>query len=269
MRPSKIPEIRELMSRDYREDVRRLNGLLNRHGDAGLQEVPPVPFTGNIDAMERGKCICLIGINPQFPALSRDAHKDEIAPTKKMVDRSLGGDSGAYQEFIDSRLGYFEGAMANWVHYGKLGKGYAENFFLGETDRSVWGRHAFAADILPYWSTDTSKISMSRFRMQINEDPALLLHQRMLARVIEETRPDFVHINGISAGRLFQKLYCSEHPLEPWGDLGDEHNLMFGHASFGEFRVPIMTHNQFGQWGPSSRHWPEFAGAWRQWKSNQ
>jgi hypothetical protein len=54
MRPSQLPEIRELMSRDYRTDVRRLNELLNSRGDAGLQEVPPVPFTGDIDSMGRG-----------------------------------------------------------------------------------------------------------------------------------------------------------------------------------------------------------------------
>ena len=266
MRPSQIPEIRKLMMRNYQTDVRRLNGLLNSRGDAGLQEVPPVPFTGDIDAMEPGNCICLIGINPHFPALSRDAHKDEIAPTTKMVERFHNGDSIAFQEFIDSRLGYFKGKMANWVHYGSLGRGYAENFFPNESDRSVWERNAFAADILPYWSTDTNKISLSRFGKHIDKDPSLLLHQRMLSRMIEEVRPAMVHVNGISAGRLVDKLYCKEHPLKPWRGLGEEHNLMFGHASFGRIRVPVMTHNQFGQWGPKSKHWPEFANAWREWQ---
>ena len=266
MRPSQIPEIRKLMMRNYQTDVRRLNGLLNSRGDAGLQEVPPVPFTGDIDAMEPGNCICLIGINPHFPALSRDAHKDEIAPTTKMVERFHNGDSIAFQEFIDSRLGYFKGKMANWVHYGSLGRGYTENFFPKESDRSVWERNAFAADILPYWSTDTNKISLSRFGKHIDKDPSLLLHQRMLSRMIEEVRPAMVHVNGISAGRLVDKLYCKEHPLKPWRGLGEEHNLMFGHASFGRIRVPVMTHNQFGQWGPKSKHWSEFANAWREWQ---
>lgn len=268
MRVSQIPEIRELMSRDYQADVRRLNELLNSRGDADLREVPPIPFTGDVDSIERGNCICVIGINPHFPALSRDAHKDEIAPTKEMVERFHNGDEGAYQEFIDSRLGYFKGKMANWIHYESLGRGYAENFFPKEDYRGVWQKNAFAADILPYWSTDTRKISMSRLTKNIDKDPSLILHQRMLSRMIEEIQPDAVHVNGISAGRLVDKLYCDEHPLEPWGNMGEEHNLMFGRASFGSISVPVMAHNQFGQWGPKSRHWPEFATAWRQWRDN-
>ena len=268
MRPSQLPEIRELMSRDYRADVRRLNELLNGRGDAGLQEVPPVPFTGDIDSMGRGNCICLIGINPHFPALSRDAHEDEIAPTKEMIARFRNGEEGAYQEFTDSRLGYFKGKMANWVHYENLGRGYAENFFPDEDYRSVCDTNAFATDILPYWSTDTVKISQSKLKDNIDEDQSLILHQRMLSRMIEAIGPGMVHVNGISAGRLVDKLYCRQNPLKKWGDLGEEHNLMFGHASFGSARVPVMTHNQFGQWGPKARHWPEFAAAWREWRDS-
>ena len=268
MRPSQLPEIRELMSRDYRADVRRLNELLNIRGDAGLEEIPPIPFTGDIDSMERGNCICLIGINPHFPALSRDAHEDEIAPTKEMIARFRNGEEGAYQEFTDSRLGYFRGKMANWVHYKVPGMGYAENFFPDEDYRSVWNTNAFATDILPYWSTDIGKISQSRLKKNISKDQSLILHQRMLSRMIEAIGPGMVHVNGISAGRLVSKLYCRQHPLKPWGDLGEEHNLMFGHASFGSVSVPVMTHNQFGQWGPKARHWPEFAAAWREWRDN-
>ena len=106
MRPSQLPEIRELMSRDYRADVRRLNELLNIRGDAGLEEIPPIPFTGDIDSMERGNCICLIGINPQFPRREKP-HRLEIGPTKETIARFHRGEEGAYQEFTDSRLGYF------------------------------------------------------------------------------------------------------------------------------------------------------------------
>ena len=50
-----------------------------------------------------------------------------------------------------------------------------------------------------------------------------------------------------SAGRLVNKLYCNDNPIKPWGRLGDEHNLMFGKATFGNYDVPVMTHNQFGR----------------------
>ena len=269
MKPSEIPEVKEFMSRDYFSDVHRLNKILNNRGDAGLQEVPPIPFTGDIDSMENGNCIFLIGINPHFPALSRDAHRKEIAPIKKMIRQFHEGNDIFYTEFIDSRLSYFRGNMANWIHYGGIGAGYAENFFPKQNQRSVWEKNIFAADILPYWSTDTSKISLSRLSKNIDKDPALILHQKMLCRLIEEIQPSMVHINGILAGRLVNKLYCNDNPIKPWGRLGDEHNLMFGKATFGNYDVPVMTHNQFGQWGPKKRHWPEFADAWRDWRSNQ
>ena len=99
-------------------------------------------------------------------------------------------------------------------------------------------------------------------------DPSLILHQRMLTRMIEAIGPGMVHVNGISAGRLVDKLYCRQNPLKKWGDLGEEHNLMFGHASFGSVSVPVMTHNQFGWGGPKARHWPEFAAAWREWRDS-
>ena len=269
MRPSEISEVREFMSRDYLSDVHRLNILLNNRGNAGLQEVPPIPFTGDIDSMERGNCIFMIGINPHFPALSRDAHINEIDPIKQLIQRFHEGNETSYLEFIKSRLSYFQGSMANWVHYDGIGAGYAENFFPNQSQRSVWRKNVFAADILPYWSTDTGKISLSKLGKNIDKDPALILHQKMLSKLIEEIQPSMVHINGISAGRLVNKLYCNEDPLKPWGMLGEEHNLMFGKASFGNFKVPVMTHNQFGQWGPKKRHWPEFAAAWSDWRSSQ
>lgn len=269
MKPSEIPEIRKFMSRDYKSDVDRLNEILNSRGNAGLQQVPPIPFTGDIDSMESGNCIFLIGINPHFPAISRDAHVNEIVPTKQMIQRFHSGHEESYQEFIDSRLNYFRGVMANWVHYGVMGRGYAENFFPQQNEKSVWEKNVFAADILPYWSADTGSISLSKLAKNINKDPSLILHQKMLAKIIEKIKPSVIHVNGISAGRLVDKLYCHDDPLESWGALGEEYNLMFGKASFGNFNVPVMTHNQFGQWGPKARHWPKFAAAWKQWSNNR
>ena len=268
MRPSQLPEIRELMSRDYRADVRRLNELLNIRCDAGLEEIPPKPYTGDIDSMERGNCICLIGINPQFPAPSREKpHRLEIGPTKETIARFHSGEEGAYQEFTNSRLDYFRGDMANWVHYGKLAEGYAESFFPDKDHKSVWQENAFAIDILPYWSTDTSKISESRHRNNIDKDPALVLHQAMISRLIEATQPCMIHVNGMEAGNPVNTRYCSSS-LKKWKGHGMDKNLMFGHASFGATVVPVMTHNQFGQWTSHRKYWSGFVDAWEEWRDS-
>ena len=123
MRPSQLPSIRQFMGRNHSKDVVRLNTVLNRNGDAGLEDMPPIPFTGDIDAMEKDNCICVLGSNPHWPAESRDAHQNEILPTRRMIEEFHEGEEQQYQSFIDSRLNYFRGNMANWVHYRRIGKG--------------------------------------------------------------------------------------------------------------------------------------------------
>jgi hypothetical protein len=252
------------MARDHSVDVRRLNSVLNINGDAGLEDMPPIPFTGDIDAMEQDNCICVLGINPHWPAESRDAHQNEIWPTREMVAAFQEGDEAQYQSFIGSRLNYFKGEMANWIHYKPIGAGYAENFFHGETYQSVWETNVFAIDILPYWSTGTDKISDSRLRNNIDKDPAMVLHQQMITEIIQRVKPSMIHVNGTTARRLVERFYC-HNPLQ---GSGEEYSLMFGDAHFGETVVPVMAHQQFGSWnGPSSKHWPEFAAAWNEWSS--
>ena len=251
------------MMRDHTEDVRRLNYVFNRNGDAGLEDMPPVPFTGDIDAMEAGNCVCVLGINPHWPTESRDAHQNEIIPFRKMVSALQEGDERHYQSFIDSRLGYFRGKMANWKHYKPIGSRYAEHFFHGQSYQSVWKRNAFALDILPYWSTGTGKISNSRLRKNIYSDPATATHQLMMSEIIQFTNPSLIHVNGTTARRLVEEFYCPE-PLE---HRGQEHSLMFGHARFGEKMVEVMAHQQLGSRnGPSSKHWPGFIEELRKWR---
>ena len=262
MRPSQLPSIREFMSRDHSEDVRRLNWALNKNGDAGLEDMPPIPFTGNIDGMEGGNCICVLGINPHWPAESRDAHQNEILPIRKMVAAFHRGEKGQYQSFINSRLDYFRREMANWKHYKPIGSRYAEHFFPSESYQSVWECNAFALDILPYWSTGTGKISDSRLRKNIRTDPAMSSHQRMMSEIVQFIQPSMIHVNGTTARRLVEEFYCPE-PLQ---SRGQEHSLMFGHAKFGETTVEVMAHQQLGSRnGPSSKHWPGFIDKWRKW----
>jgi len=45
-------------------------------------------------------------------------------------------------------------------------------------------------------------------------------------------------------------------------------NLMFGNASFGTTVVPVMSHNQFGQWTSHRKYWPRFVDAWEDWRDS-
>ena len=106
------------MMRDHTEDVRRLNYVLNRNGDAGLEDMPPVPFTGDIDAMESGNCVCVLGINPHWPTESRDAHQNEIIPFRKMVSALQEGGSdttnhSSIQDLVISEEKWLIGSITN------------------------------------------------------------------------------------------------------------------------------------------------------------
>ena len=264
MRPSQLPSIREFMARDHREDVDRLNKLLHSSGDAGLaREVPPIPFTGDIDSVEKGNCICLIGINPLWSA-KQDKHVQEYRPAERMISRFRVGDERAYGEYIESRLRYFEYDYANWGHFDKPARGYPELCFPNENKRSVWKKHAFAMDIVPYFSRNTRSLDGKKVAKFAKTDRALKNYQRVIKDIISATRPKIIHLNGSHGMHAFEKL------LEPRLDLQegfDKYKLNFGDVEIGGIQTKIFAHNQYGRWpsNPKVGDWPLFIEAWRSW----
>jgi len=268
MRPSQLPSIREFMARDHRDDVDRLNGLLHSSGDAGLaREVPPIPFTGDIDSVEKGNCICLIGINPLWSA-KQVKHVQEYRPAEGMISRFRSGEERAYDEYIESRQRYFDYEYANWGHFDKSGYGYPGLGFPNEHKRSVWKRHAFAMDIVPYFSRDAGRLDKKKIIKHVQTDPALENHHRIMKEVIMETQPKTIHINGSHGMYAFEKI------LKPKLELQEEfsqYKLKFGHVEIGGFRTKVLAHNQFapGRFTPNpyDKYWPMFIESWRNWLS--
>ena len=267
MRTSQLPSIREFMARDHREDVDRLNGLLHSSGDAGLaREVPPIPFTGDIDSVEKGNCICLIGINPLWSA-KQVKHEQEYRPAERMISRFRAGDEQAYGEYIESRLRYFEYDYANWVHFEKSSHGYPELAFPNEDMRSVWKRHAFAMDIVPYFSRNAVNLDRKKVADHAVTDPAQENHQRIMREIISMIQPKIIHLNGSHARRAFERYYC-EDELELRKEFA-RYKLKFGHTEIGGIQTKVFAHNQFA-WGgstphPPKKYWPLFIESWRKW----
>ena len=257
----------DFMKRNHIDDSRRLNQILSSSNDAGLvHKMPPIPFTGNIESMEMGNCVCLLGINPLWPAPRKPAHNLELKPAINMIRRLHDGDDHAFDDYLTTRLNYFSSGIANWGHFDKVGIGYAEYFFDGVDKRSVWNKNAFAVDVIPYFSRDASSLDRKRIVEQVSADVSLIQHQRILSSIISETQPLFLHLNGSHAIQVVEKLYC-EHSLERQGELGSQFGLRFGEAVINETKIKVLAHNQFGygRYNPSKKHWPEFARAWRNW----
>ena len=258
----------QFMLRDHEADTDRLNRILSSSGDAGLvRRMPPIPFTGDIESMQQGGCACLLGINPLWPAPGKPAHETELRPAMRLIKRLRAGDRSAFAEYMRTRMTYFSSGIANWGHFDKVGHGYAEHFFTSEDKRSVWDTHAFAMDVVPYFSRDATSLDRGRIVEQASSDPALRHHQRILASVIAETRPSVLHLNGSHAIQVVEALYC-DIPLERQGELGSQYGLRFGEARIGGTPVRVFAHNQFGfgRYNPSKKHWPAFARAWDEWQ---
>ncbi len=229
------------------------------------REVPPIPFTGDIDSMERGNCICLIGINPLWSA-KQEKHVQEYRPAEGMISRFRDGDEQAYGEYIESRLRYFEYSYANWGHFKKSSLGYPSLGFAEQNMYSVWERNAFAMDIVPYFSRDAGRLDKRRIVGQAKSDPALENHQRILEDAIAEIRPKLLHING-SHG-----MYAFEHILEPELELQEDfgkYKLKFGHVEIGGHETQVIAHHQFAPGRstpyPPAKYWPLFIESWRRW----
>ncbi len=259
--------IHEFMRRDHQNDSERLNQKLTSSGNAGLvEEMPPIPFTGDIEAMDVGNCVCLLGINPLWPAVGKPAHELELKPAIDLIKKMHSGDEQSFDKYLDSRLNYFNSGIANWGHFDKVGHGYSEHIFTGTDKRSVWERNAFAMDVIPYFSRDATNLNRKKIVEQVTEDPALIKHQRIMSSIISKTQPSILHLNGSHAIELVEELYC-ENPLVRQGAFGKQFGLRFGEAKINHTTVKVFAHNQFGygRYNPAKKHWPEFARLWQQW----
>lgn len=268
MNPELEESLLQFMLRDHWEDAGRLNQSLSASLDAGLvRKMPPIPFTGDIGSMRREDCVCLLGINPLWPAPGKPAHELELRPAMRLIERLRSGDQGAFSEYMRTRTSYFSSGIANWGHFDKVGYGYSNHFFPDEDMRTVWREHAFAMDVVPYFSRDATSLDRGRVVEQASLDPALRHHQEILASAIAETRPSILHLNGSHAIQVVESLY-RDVPLERQGELGRRYGLRFGEARIGGTAVSVFAHNQFGygRYNPSKKHWPAFAKAWDEWR---
>ena len=70
--------------------------------------------------------------------------------------------------------------MANWVHYGGIGAGYAPGEFFPKTKSKKRMEKIFSL-LRTYYhigQQTLAKISLSRLSKNIDKDPALILHQK-------------------------------------------------------------------------------------------
>lgn len=198
-------ELRRFYQRNWKSDIATLNHELASSGStsAGLVETPPSIITGDPFALEAGRCILVLGINPGWRA-GRVAEID-AGPAQAAWDEGF----GAYRKH---RSSYFNETLMPSrkttkpdrrysAHFSRLGNNIAIALGLaqiggnaGSSARRLFRNRAAIFDLIPYWSTDTKKIDFKKF------DPTthtcLIEWHRVIDKFITEKKPVAVVINN-------------------------------------------------------------------------
>jgi hypothetical protein len=245
--------LRSFHGRNWREDIGQLNKQLCRPGapDAGLQLSPPSIITGDPFELKSGACILVLGINPGWPR-KHTRQRVDCFPAQRAWE--LGFD--AYREH---RRGYFACTAGhagktrnadvryNGHHFSRLGNAIAgglgvarPGWDVGPTARWLFRERAAIFDLLPYWSTDTQNMDLSR--MDADSQSCVAAWKQVIDAFIEEKAPVAIIVNSSGQRMLVEKmLSCETAPILSTGFSGGR-CLSLGDG------IPVLAHPFLGSW---------------------
>lgn len=231
--------VRHFLQRDFRADVVELNTSLrkDRKSDAGFVEAPPSVLTGDPFALEPGNCIGVFGLNPAWHA---GAHIEANATEAEIRD-------GRFEEHERRRAAYFDAGSSEYNRYfTRLGNRIIAAKLVEAADaRAVFKRYAFKFDLLPWWSTDTSRISSSKLTSSVKP---IAVWQTVVWAALEVLKPRLLLVNGSSWAGLTEEMFDTD--LREFRYDGSRRAF---HGMAGPGRTPILVHGQVGSIkGPQS-----------------
>ena len=231
-----------LISRDFREDVRRLNSLLaRRHSEsANFELVPPMPYSGDPCALTPGDCIVLIGVNPRFQSDKRSkVEYHEMCECAKIAQNNP---SAAVERFMKLRARYF--SPDSDIYYGRyftrLGNCLRARWFTKAKDaQDVFQQYVFKSDCLPWLSSNSKSIDLNKAAL---DDEAINLHRQFIKKIILALRPRWIQVNGIGQSEFVAKLFATR--LKSRTCVGSAGQMQVGWAEIGEgeLPVPVLVH---------------------------
>jgi hypothetical protein len=198
----------QFLRRDFHKDVEQLNQTISKgkNSSAGLADRPPTIFSGNPFELKVADCIAFIGINPRF---QEDRwSKVEYPEIDRCVSAIQLQKTRALEEFLSIRGEYFKPDSQFYYrpYFERIGKLLSSMWFkAAPSARAVFKNYIFKSDCLPWLSTDATLLDFGKLTEL--ENPAVVLHQRLLRNFILQLRPRWIQINGVGARDYVSKTF--------------------------------------------------------------
>lgn len=241
----------DLLKRDHEADITRLNAALAKKDreSAGLEiSLPPVLFTGNPFKLTPGECVALIGINPRYqkPGQKKSGGRIEYPQLVGCVDRLRKGDVSLLDEYIDHRASFFD--INSQMYYGKyftgLGKLLSRHLGIGQSEaepRSLFRKHVFKADALPWFSEDADAIDFDK--LASCRDECWIEYYSFLTKMLGHLRPRWIQCNGKSSGKVLSAILGISLDTLSFTVDGKRQSIQVGWAAIaGTVPTPILVH---------------------------
>lgn len=251
--------------RAWKNDVAYLNEVLAKRGtDAGLKSTPPSIITGDPFALPVGRCLLVLGINPRWPSDPQDRKRDCDAAEQ------------AWDQGFDSyrlhRQGYFSEGLGQpgktkkgddrySRHFSKLGNSIAHSigsahsgWDAGPNARRLFRERAAIFDLIPYWSTDTSNLDISRIDPGV-QDCVRDWHE-VIHAFIAEKKPAAIIVNNCGQPKIIEAMLgCS---LDRFLDTP----CSMGRVGKSETGSPILAHPFLSNWRTTRADYVRMMRCW-------
>lgn len=274
--------VADFLARDWRADVERLNPVLAADGISAdlVDDIPPIPWTGDPSAKSIGDCALVLGINPKWLGWDNEWAEAEYSPSLELVDRFVKtGDRTALNAYLDMRAQYFRGDQYYGQYFTAYGNRLAESFRtdLKGDPRELWHKWAMKMDVVPWFSVE-DRMNPQAVANAITDDPGLLSYHKLVHQLVLDLRPTMLIVNGTGLARSTVEATLTDGDLScPNPDDPAESRIFVGHAVFGgsrlqglnfpeTHRVPVLSHRFINAPGGNGREsWTRIAAAWRCW----
>lgn len=214
--------LRKFHQRDWEADVKSLDREIAARGrpSAGLAPTPPSIITGDPFALEPGKCVLVLGINPGWRGgnvAENDANRAQAAWVQGFDAYRL--HRSTYFNEAPGPLGKSKKSDPRYsAHFSKLGDFIARaariveyGWKAGPTARRLFRERAAIFDLIPYWSTDTKNMDFSR--IDSAKQPCVRDWHDVIDAFIAEKKPIAIFVNNCGRRHLADAMLKTN--LEP------------------------------------------------------
>ncbi|GAO40179.1 hypothetical protein SCH01S_45_00220 [Sphingomonas changbaiensis NBRC 104936] len=209
---------------------------------------PPSIITGDPFALEPGRCILVVGINPGWP--NAEMQKTDCVPAHQAWESGFDGyrtHRRVYFQEMTGEPGRTKNAdpRYNGRHFSRLGNTLAralgvahEHWDAGANARQFFRQRAAILDLIPYWSRNTKNLNLAA---ALQKD-CIRQWCEVVSAFIREKRPQIIVVNNRGEPVVINgMLGCEIAPVAGVGLLG-------GRTGADNLATPVLAHPFLSRW---------------------